>query len=1338
MKLRKKSLNISKKVQLIICGQLLLIALVLVNNYDLFGVIGDPLTAPGFLTPSSKVFSTIKNMSMDDGFLSPDKFDDEQLLYGLAPQSRQEYGAQTNTDVPVYLVYAGLDSGELLIHNDANVVNIKESQDIKDFLASIEARDISQLDNLANSFFSNELASSVEPGLYNFYLEETFPYPIQLSPPSYYFSFQSRIIFFQDVFGISLNTYMNIPDISIPDFTIVLPDYNSFSQNLPVLPSDLPVSYAWENNRYSSLIGNEHSVFDGFNQNEEGLVGKNFYIGYEKKAEFTLTSGYMKFYNSDALGDDISSEYIATYDDAEFVHLGGVNLTNLLVLGYIEALSGTYTLHDGQLFAEYEVIGKQGNGNFLQEGGSNSFNSLYLAYDRSSTGKYIMENGFAQGYNMTVGVDGIGEYTQQKGTMKIDYLMTVGQNLNSEGTVTVDGGSLSTQITRVGEYGTGTVNLNGGTYESEATTLGYGLSLSKDDFTTYISDSEMDSFWNELVANGYIEENGQVLNSLFLFDEQVFLDTLKLDDFTFDLDSVLDILRNNQHASSGTFIQTGGLNNTRHLILSPGKGSISEYNLNGGDLICEYIYLGYPADAKFIQTGGNTLVYNDLVLGLCDKDDQAVQVDNSNQLYGTTCEIFGGTFDVKNNILGLCGSSSLVIDEGSLRVGGSIIGVRDFFVGYDNNANYYQTTGNYEIGNVYIGYEQGSTGVYDMADGSLSTIFLTYDEHNIFGNVYVGYEGTGTLNIKRSTIKTNDLYIGHSVGSTGEININEASYVTNDYEVETENIFVGTNSSTGTINHLEGKVCSGTVDIGSDSEVGSGVYNLYASAMLETDYLNIYKTGKFNHYGDATIYRKAFIAQGAEYNFNAGSLTFQKTTYELEGTAYNVKSNLEIDGNFKQTGGTQIIYGDLRLNNGGEYTLDGGNIIVTGDASELWIEPDIYLDDKANMDKLKAELTSQADSLAGKPGKAVISGIFNHESGSLTTNNSIEINGTYELDGSLSINHAEYQGSFLKSNLDVKGEFEQHGVTLVVEGDLNVASRKKVYLHDGNITVTDEVENYTNITWVDRETGKRAESGAGNINMAGKFYHYGGELNAKNIIVAKNSACKYNISNGAVVNAEKFIVGNNSKGCLVILDDDSCSCSTVVVHDEFVFGKKSSCESKDGGSLTIQLHGAVFDILQDDSAELSGFNNINLQFFDVGNFLEAASEEVLLGDGFINNFAFNELILNAESSLTLQNEHNNNPYSYDGEAVFVSRLLLGKDSYLDLNGLNIYVSDEFADDGAFIDYNGGNIIVPSELSFNQINFKIRPPAVPEPSVYLSFFFGFFMLFSSLKNKYSGR
>lgn len=216
---------------------------------------------------------------------------------------------------------------------------------------------------------------------------------------------------------------------------------------------------------------------------------------------FTLNGG-----NLSTIGIIVGRSGTAVFDQT-----GGTNsISNVLDLGKLSGGSGTYQLSAGALTAASESIGA---GSFIQSGGTNKASvELTLGGLSNDVGIYTLDGGtltvggdiatgpgagflvldggtlsMAPGYS--IGVTALflgrasgthGSYTQRYGNVDVAGSLFLGQLAGANGTYTLQGGSLAVGGDIFTGAGTGTLNLDGGTFSFgnllQVTTLNVGSS----------------------------------------------------------------------------------------------------------------------------------------------------------------------------------------------------------------------------------------------------------------------------------------------------------------------------------------------------------------------------------------------------------------------------------------------------------------------------------------------------------------------------------------------------------------------------------------------------------------------------------------------------------------------------------------------------------------------------------------------------------------------------------------------------------------------------------------------------------------------------------------------
>lgn len=362
---------------------------------------------------------------------------------------------------------------------------------------------------------------------------------------------------------------------------------------------------------------------------------------------------------------------------------------------------------------------------------------------------------------------------------------------------------------------------------------------------------------------------------------------------------------------NGIYSQSGGTNTIGitlgqgNLYLGYNTGSSGTYNLSGtGQLTTTQAeYIGYNGTGTFTQTGGSNTI--------------------------------GATTSPGNLYLGYStgsnGTYNLSGDTATLTINGA--GSGGEYIGYDGTGTFTQSGGSNLMtfgSSLYLGYDSGSSGTYNLSSGQLS----------LYGNEYIGYSGTGVFNQTGGGHEVSEyLILGYSAGSNGTYNLSDGN-LTNEGE------FIIGDSGTGTFNQIGGSTqlfqCPGNLWLGLNSS-GSGTYNLSGGSLYAFDsgeYIGGNGTGTFNQTGGSNSMTGAF---GLWLGYGTGS----SGTYNLSGDP--TLSTLTVNGNeyigysgtgtFNQTGGSNTIGtttspGNLYL---GYSAGSSGTYNLSGDTSTLTI-----------------------------------------------------------------------------------------------------------------------------------------------------------------------------------------------------------------------------------------------------------------------------------------------------------------------------------------------------------------------------------------------------------------
>ena len=299
---------------------------------------------------------------------------------------------------------------------------------------------------------------------------------------------------------------------------------------------------------------------------------------------------------------------------------------------------------------------------------------------------------------------------------------------------------------------------------------------------------------------------------------------------------------------------------------------------------------------------------------------------------------FSGTGQVN---LGYSGGSLYINDSISGMNGGSIMASNQY-VGFSGKGIFTQIGGTNFIDNIYIGYNSGSSGTYNLAGGAISGptyLYLGYNSGssgtcNLSGtghlssvNQYIGYSGTGTFTQIGCTSYINQFYLGYNTGSNGTYTLKDNGNISSG---STPGEFIGysgngTFSQTGGTNSIPAALYLGY------NSSASGSYTLDGSGTLST-------TAQFIGYsGSGTFTQTGGTNTPSTFPLYLGSNSGASGTYILSGNG-NLSPNACDEyigysgtGTFNQTGGTNSISPDLYLGYyhgaSGTYNLSDAGIL---------------------------------------------------------------------------------------------------------------------------------------------------------------------------------------------------------------------------------------------------------------------------------------------------------------------------------------------------------------------------------------------------------------------------
>ena len=448
MKLHKKSINISKKVQLIVCGQILLMALFFVNNYDLLGGIADTAlkNRPGFLSPSIRNLNDISDFYHGEGFITPDQLTEAQLIYGLASATRITVSAPA-TGHKGDIEALGL--GNVFAESSAGMKNDFLKKETTDRIYNYEE----DYEQLFSEFIQIQFLNSLVPSLLssidtygaNYFLGNLLKFTTEASIPALNIGNEFIVIDIESIFGNTSDeisngvaSYFDITNYqSVYNVPALYNDFYTFSfENQNISPPDTTITQKFCNVVAGNLVlGTANNV-----------VVDNAVVRIEKKEQqYNLKSGVL------SVNADDSGEYIGCQADATFNHTGGINETKSLILGVDSGVTGTYNLDSGAaLYAQTQVIGTNGIGSFNHNGGINTAKLMLMGLAENSEGTYILNVSHTKeeyelltssdqhdlnADQIILGKSGNAKFYHVQGTNKVSYSLLIGDDFLVTGSI---------------------------------------------------------------------------------------------------------------------------------------------------------------------------------------------------------------------------------------------------------------------------------------------------------------------------------------------------------------------------------------------------------------------------------------------------------------------------------------------------------------------------------------------------------------------------------------------------------------------------------------------------------------------------------------------------------------------------------------------------------------------------------------------------------------------------------------------------------------------------------------------------------------------------------------
>ncbi len=208
----------------------------------------------------------------------------------------------------------------------------------------------------------------------------------------------------------------------------------------------------------------------------------------------------------------------------------------------------------------------------------------------------------------------------------------------------------------------------------------------------------------------------------------------------------------------------------------------------------------------------------------------------------------------------------------------------------------------------------------------------------------------------------------------------------------------------------------------------------------------------------------------------------------------------------------------------------------------------------------------------------------------------------------------------------------------------------------------------------------------------GQFVQDGGTNTANRLwIGSAYDSASYEISDGSL-EAGELLVGSGSVPGTFSIGDATAG---ITISDRFVLAENGQFQAVAGAA--IHMTGSAFENESITPDNLTDLANLTL-IFEGGQGVidpfEIAGEDMgTMLAGFDTNFALGTLQLGGDAGIgqiQLVDLFDNRPEWEGSEALYVENLILGADSSLDLNGLNLYYQN-LTDLGGTVSFSGGTM-----------------------------------------------
>ena len=705
-----------------------------------------------------------------------------------------------------------------------------------------------------------------------------------------------------------------------------------------------------------------------------------------------------------------SNTYIGVSSSGSFTQSGGTESDSVaLYIGDNAGSTGVYNLVGGTLQTPYAYVGYSGSGGFIQTGGTDfKLTDLYVGFNAGSTGTYTLSAGTLQTQYNYVGYSGSGAFTNSGGLDNTTSDLIIGEKAGSDGVYTLSGGLTQSPITYIGYGGTGTFVQNGGSHTTGATVLGENAGSTG----TYILKA------GTLTAS-YV--TGGAGTSVFDFDGGILKATGSNSGFMAGLTTAN--------------VQTGGA------LINPNGFAITI-----SQALLHDTTSGAPAfdgGLKLIGTGTLTLSGNNSYTGPTDVTGGmlaitgAINAGSSNFTVdgsGASATLNGSLF-ATNAYIGLSGSGVFTQTGGTQ---------------FDAYA-YYETSGDdHEPGALYMGYNAGSNGVYNLSGGSLKSLGICVAYSGSGGFIQTGGTVAATFTTAEGTPFSfiDEVCIGFNAGSTGAYTMSAGS-------LQTSGVYVGSSGSGAFVNSGGLDDNTGALVLGQNAG-SDGVYTL-SGGLTESPNTTIGAggTGSFIQNGGTQDAGAVIIGQSVgstgTYKLNGGTLNASSVTGGSGTSVFDFNG-----GTLKPTASSATFMTGLTTVN-----VQTGGAIINPNGFAITIPQALLHDTTSGAPAIDGGLKLLGAGALTLSGSNTYTGATTVSSGTLnvtgavsnTASASVASGAALEVDGLLNSTATSTVGGILRGQGSVGAITVQSGGTLA-PGLSSFSSAAGVLTANGNLSLT--------------------------------------------------------------------------------------------------------------------------------------------------------------------------------------------------------------------------------------------------------------------------------------------